>query len=120
VTYAQTKPAARAIAETVEARHPDRVASRMARALRRGRVLIDWSQNTEHKSMVCAYSVRAKARPSVSTPVLRQELEAAVDAGDPALLIFEMQDVLDRVGVHGDLFADVLTVKQPLGRPPSG
>jgi bifunctional non-homologous end joining protein LigD len=83
-------------------------------------VLIDWSQNTEHKSMVCAYSVRAKARPTVSTPVLWQEVEAAVDAGDPAMLAFEMEDVLDRVDEHGDLFADVLTVEQPLGRSPSG
>src|SRR3954451_4016439 len=73
VTYAQTKPAARAIAEAMEARRPDRVVSRMARALRPGKVLIDWSQNTEHKSMVCAYSVRAKERPTVSTPVAWDE-----------------------------------------------
>jgi bifunctional non-homologous end joining protein LigD len=119
-TYATTKPVARAIAETMEAQWPQRVVSRMAKRLRPGKVLIDWSQNTEHKSMVCAYSVRAKARPTVSTPVLWQEVEAATDAGDPAMLIFEMQDVLDRVGEHGDLFADVLTVEQPLGRPPSG
>ena len=110
VSYAQAKPAARAIAEVLEAESPERVVSRMATALRSGKVLIDWGQNTEHKSMVCAYSVRAKARPTVSTPVRWSEVEAAVDAGDRALLTFEMGDVLDRVARHGDLFADVLSV----------
>jgi bifunctional non-homologous end joining protein LigD len=114
VTYAETKPFARAVAEGLERRWPERVVSRMAKALRRGKVLIDWSQNTEHKSMVCAYSVRAKARPTVSTPVLWDEVEAAVAAGDGARLSFEMDDVLRRVGERGDLFADVLTVEQRL------
>jgi bifunctional non-homologous end joining protein LigD len=114
VTYAETKPFARAVAEGLERRWPERVVSRMAKALRRGKVLIDWSQNTEHKSMVCAYSVRAKARPTVSTPVLWDEVEAAVAAGDGARLSFEMDDVLRRVGERGDLFADVLTFEQRL------
>jgi len=109
VTYAQTKPAARAIAESLEELHPDRVVSRMARSLRRGKVLIDWSQNTEHKSMVCVYSVRAKARPTVSTPLAWGELEAALVSGDPGALVFDMADVLARVEEHGDLFAEVLT-----------
>ena len=60
VTYTQTKPLAKAIAQTLEAQTPDAVISRMARAQRHGRVLVDWGQNTEHKSMVCVYSVRAK------------------------------------------------------------
>src|SRR5919109_3684829 len=68
-TYTETKPVARTAAEVLEAHTPDRVVSRMARTLRAGKVLIDWSQNTEHKSMVCAYSVRAKERPRVSTPL---------------------------------------------------
>jgi bifunctional non-homologous end joining protein LigD len=114
VTYARAKPAARAIAEAMERRWPERIVSRMAKALRPGKVLIDWSQNTQHKSMVCAYSVRAKARPTVSTPVLWEELEAAVATGDPARLSFEMDDVLRRVGERGDLFADVLTTEQRL------
>ncbi len=117
-TYAQTKPLAKAIAESLEERWPDRVVSRMAKALRRGKVLIDWSQNTEHKSMVCAYSVRAKARPTVSTPVRWEEVRAAVAAADPALLVFEIGDVLGRVERHGDLFADVLTTRQVLGHLP--
>jgi bifunctional non-homologous end joining protein LigD len=115
-TYAQTKPLARQIAETLEAAWPERVVSRMAKALRPGKVLIDWSQNTEHKSMVCAYSVRAKQRPTVSTPLRWDELEAAVAARDAGLLAFEMRDVLRRVEAHGDLFAAVLAP----GRAASG
>jgi bifunctional non-homologous end joining protein LigD len=114
VAYAQTKPLARGLAELLEEREPGAVVSRMARELRRGKVLVDWSQNTQHKSMVCAYSVRARARPTVSTPVTWDEVEAALGAGDPALLTFGMDDVVERVGRHGDLFADVLTLRQPL------
>ena len=113
-TYAQTKPLAKAIAQTLEAQTPDRVVSRMAKAHRHGRVLVDWGQNTEHKSMVCVYSVRAKERPTVSTPLAWEEVEAAVEGGDPAALVFEMADVLERVGRDGDRFADVLTVRQDL------
>jgi bifunctional non-homologous end joining protein LigD len=112
VTYAETKPLARAIAETMEADAPERIVSRMAKALRAGKVLIDWSQNTEHKSMVCVYSVRAKARPTVSTAVSWDEVEAAIAAGDRARLSFEMDDVLRRVERDGDLFAEALTMKQ--------
>jgi bifunctional non-homologous end joining protein LigD len=109
LTYAETKPLARRAAEVLEAERPDRVVSKMAKALRHGKVLVDWSQNTEHKSMVAAYSVRAKERPTVSTPVRWDEVEAAVAAGDAGLLVFEMGDVARRVAEHGDLFAGVLT-----------
>jgi bifunctional non-homologous end joining protein LigD len=115
VTYAATKPLARLVAELLEAQWPDRVTSRAARDLRHGKVLVDWGQNTEHKSMVCAYSVRAKRRPTVSTPVTWEELEAAVGDRDAAGLSFEMGDVLRRVEQHGDLFAEVLTLEQRLG-----
>jgi bifunctional non-homologous end joining protein LigD len=114
VAYANAKPFARAVAEGLERQWPERVISRMAKALRRGKVLIDWSQNTEHKSMVCAYSVRAKTRPTVSTPVLWEEVEAAATGADPAALTFEMDDVLRRVGERGDLFSGVLTAEQRL------
>jgi bifunctional non-homologous end joining protein LigD len=86
----------------------------MARSLREGKVLIDWSQNTEHKSMVCAYSVRARERPTVSTPVAWAEVEAAVAAREPSLLVFETGDVLRRIAERGDLFAAVLTTEQRL------
>jgi bifunctional non-homologous end joining protein LigD len=113
-TYGQTKPVARTVAEVLEAETPQRVVSRMARSLRAGKVLVDWSQNTEHKSMVCAYSVRAKERPTVSTPLRWEEVEAAVDGGDAGALVFEMDEALDRVAEHGDLFASVLSERQPL------
>src|SRR5919108_4126729 len=100
VSYAETKPLSRAIAELLEADTPDAVVSRMAKSLRAGKVLIDWSQNTTHKSMVCAYSVRAKQRPTVSTPVAWAEVENATDAGDAGSLAFEMADVLERVDRH--------------------
>jgi bifunctional non-homologous end joining protein LigD len=112
-TYAETKPFARHVAELLEEQTPDRVVSRMAKALRRGKVLVDWSQNTEHKSTVCAYSVRAKQRPTVSTPVTWDEVESR----DPDALVFEMDDVLERVAEHGDLFEPVLTTRQDLRAP---
>jgi bifunctional non-homologous end joining protein LigD len=86
----------------------------MAKALRPGKVLVDWSQNTEHKSMVCVYSVRARRRPTVSTPLAWDEVEGAVDRGDAAALAFEMGDVLERLGTLGDLFEPVLTLRQEL------
>src|SRR3954471_921676 len=89
VTYAEAKPVARTVAEVLEAETSDLVVSRMARSLRVGKVLVDWSQNTEHKSTVCAYSVRARARPTVSTPVAWDELQAALDRGDAGALVFE-------------------------------
>src|SRR4051794_34178197 len=119
LTYAETKPVARRIAQLLEAETPDRVVSRMARDLRAGKVLVDWSQNTEHKSTVCAYSVRARERPTVSTPVAWDEVEAVAGGDDPATLVFEMGDVVERVGSRGDLFEQVLTLRQDL-RPLRG
>src|SRR4051794_14076380 len=117
VTYAQTKPLSRSVAELLEAAAPEAVVSRMARSLRAGKVLVDWSQNTEHKSMVCAYSVRAKQRPTVSTPLAWDEVEAALDSGAADALVFEMGDVLERVRERGDLFEPVLTLRQELRAP---
>jgi bifunctional non-homologous end joining protein LigD len=117
VTYATTKTAARAIAELLEAETPEAVVSRMGKALRTGKVLVDWSQNTEHKSMVCVYSVRAKQRPTVSTPTTWAEVERAVDRGAAASLEFEMGDVIDRLAERGDLFEPVLTLQQALPGP---
>jgi len=69
VTYGVTKPTARRFAELLEEQTPRAVVSRMARVAPRGRVLVDWSPNTEHNSMVCVYSVWAKERPTVSPPL---------------------------------------------------
>jgi bifunctional non-homologous end joining protein LigD len=113
-TYEKTKSFAHALAERLEREHPDEVVSRMQKALRKGKVLIDWSQNEEHKTTVCVYSLRAKERPTVSTPVTWQEVKLAVKNGDGSHLIFDSVAVLDRVERQGDLFAPVLTLKQRL------
>ncbi|MDX6623753.1 MAG: bifunctional non-ous end joining protein LigD [Solirubrobacterales bacterium] len=113
-TYERTKPFAEAVARTLEAKFPDRVVSRMAKNLRPGKVLVDWSQNDEHKTTVCVYSLRAKARPTVSTPLEWEEVEAALQAGRAERLVFDHAEVLKRVEEKGDLFAPLLTQRQAL------
>jgi bifunctional non-homologous end joining protein LigD len=114
VTYEQTKPFARAVADLLARHHPRLVVSHMVKAARRGKVLIDWSQNDEHKTTVCVYSPRAGESPSVSTPVRWEEVAACRDAEDPALLQFAPIAVLDRIREHGDLFAEVASLRQSL------
>ncbi|MCK9250571.1 MAG: DNA ligase D [Solirubrobacteraceae bacterium] len=111
--YDRTKPLAHAVARLLEDRHPDLVVSRMAKDLRDGRVLVDWSQNDEHKTTVTVYALRARTRPTVSTPVTWDEVEAAAesDAGADALA-FTVDDVHERVREHGDRFAPVLHTTQ--------
>ena len=115
VTYDDTKPFARAVAELLEKQHPKQIVSRMTKSLRGGKVLIDWSQNDEHKTTVCVYSLRAKERPTVSTPVTWDEVARRAEArrGTQALT-FEHTDVLERVERDGDLFAPVLALQQEL------
>jgi bifunctional non-homologous end joining protein LigD len=116
VTYDDTKPFAKAVAELLEKQHRELVVSRMAKELRPGKVLVDWSQNDEHKTTVNVYSLRAKDRPTVSTPVTWDEVDACLEAADPSLLVFEQDEVLRRVERDGDLFAPVLTLVQELPR----
>jgi bifunctional non-homologous end joining protein LigD len=98
----------------LEREHPEQVVSRMPKALRKGKVLIDWSQNDEHKTTVNVYSLRAKERPAVSTPVTWQEVKATMQSRDPNCLGFDTDRVLKRVKTQGDLFAPVLALKQRL------
>jgi bifunctional non-homologous end joining protein LigD len=114
VTYAKTKAFAHAVAELLARELPDLVVSDMKKSLRKGKVLVDWSQNDDHKTTVNVYSLRAKARPTVSTPVTWKEVAAAFKKKNAKLLIFETTDVLKRVKKHGDFFAPVLTLKQKL------
>jgi bifunctional non-homologous end joining protein LigD len=119
-TYEDTKTFSHAVARLLEADLPDRVLSRMAKALRVGKVFVDWSQNDVHKTTVCVYSLRAKERPTVSTPVRWAEVEAVAKRRDGSALAFEADQVLRRVDRHGDLFAPVLTLRQELpATPPS-
>ncbi len=103
-----------AVGQAIERGHPDQVVTNMKKDLRTGKVLIDWSQNSRHKTTVCVYSLRARPRPTVSAPVTWDEVEAAA-GGEP--LSFEGSDVLERVSEDGDLFAEAATLVQHL--PPS-
>jgi bifunctional non-homologous end joining protein LigD len=114
VTFAQTKPFARAVAELLEQAVPDLVVSRMSKARRTGKVLIDWSQNDRNKTTVCVYSLRASERPSVSTPVEWDEVRHALAAGDAGSLAFQAPAALERVAERGDLLAPVLSLVQQL------
>jgi bifunctional non-homologous end joining protein LigD len=114
VTYAQTKPFAQGIARVLERRRPDLVVSDMRKSLRAGKVLVDWSQNDEHKTTVSVYSVRAREKPTVSTPLRWEEVEAVLESEDPDDLVFTTDAVLDRVAAHGDLFAPVASLVQPM------
>jgi bifunctional non-homologous end joining protein LigD len=114
VTYDHTKPLSQGLARHLEGEHRDLVVSSQKKELRKGKVLIDWSQNDEHKTTVCVYSLRARERPTVSTPLEWREVEAALDADDADALVFESDQVLERVEEHGDLFAPVLDLEQRL------
>jgi bifunctional non-homologous end joining protein LigD len=86
----------------------------MTKARRGGKVLVDWSQNDQHKTTVNVYSLRAKERPTVSTPLEWEEVEAALAGDDARALAFDHASVLDRVRDRGDLFAALLSEKQRL------
>ena len=116
VTYRHTKPFARQIAELLEQRLPELVVSRMTKRLRAGKVLVDWSQNDDHKTTVTVYSVRAREQPTVSAPVSWEEVQACLDARDPELLTFTTDQVLERVAADGDPFAMLLSTRQQLPR----
>jgi bifunctional non-homologous end joining protein LigD len=113
-TYEKTKQFARTVAELLERQSPDLVVSRMQKNLRAGKVFVDWSQNDEHKTTVTVYSLRAKERPTVSTPLTWEEVAKALKKKDVKSITFETEDVLKRVKKLGDLFAPVLTLKQKL------
>jgi len=114
VSYEQTKPFAKHVAELLEQRLGELVVSRMTKRLRAGRVLVDWSQNDAHKTTVTVYSMRALPEPSVSTPVSWDEVRACRAAARPELLRFGPEQVLARIAEHGDLFAGVLSARQRL------
>jgi bifunctional non-homologous end joining protein LigD len=113
-SYDETKPFAHAIARLLEEAHPELVVSDMKKAVRTGKVFVDWSQNDEHKTTIAVYSLRARERPTVSTPVTWEEVEQALKRKDAQKLVFEAKDVLARVEKMGDLFAPVLKLEQTL------
>jgi bifunctional non-homologous end joining protein LigD len=113
-SYEKTKPFAKAIAQLLEKQTPDKVVSKMKKVEREGKVFVDWSQNHQRKTTIAVYSLRARERPTVSTPVSWEEVERAVERDDAASLVFETTDVLKRIEKDGDLFAPVLELKQSL------
>ena len=113
-SYEETKPFAHALARLLEDQHRDLVVSDMKKELRKGKVLVDWSQNDDHKTTIAVYSLRAREHPTVSTPVKWEEVEHLLKKKDPSLLVFEADQVLKRVDKMGDLFGPVLELKQKL------
>jgi bifunctional non-homologous end joining protein LigD len=113
-SYAQTRPFSHGLAELLERRRPELVVSDMSKARRTGKVFVDWSQNAEYKTTVCVYSLRARPRPTVSTPLLWDEVENVTASRDPDDLVFTSDQVLERVAEHGDLFAPVIELHQEL------
>jgi bifunctional non-homologous end joining protein LigD len=116
-SYEVTKPFAKAIAQLLEKQTPDRVVSKMKKVERKGKVFVDWSQNHQRKTTICVYSLRARDRPTVSTPITWDEVGAAAQSSDGSELVFEVGQVLERVSQHGDLFAPVLELEQKLPEP---
>ncbi len=113
-SYEQTKPFAHALARLLEDQHRELVVSDMKKELRKGKVLVDWSQNDEHKTTIAIYSLRAREHPTVSTPVKWEEVEQLLKKKDASLLVFEAGQVLKRVEKMGDLFEPTLKLKQKL------
>lgn len=114
VTYEKTKSFAHAVAMLLEKKYPEKVVSKMQKILREGKVLVDWSQNTPHKTTVCAYSLRAQKTPSVSTPLMWSEVEKLARATKNTAFRFTPEQVLARIKKYKDLFAPVLALKQKL------
>jgi bifunctional non-homologous end joining protein LigD len=113
-TYEQTKNLSLALAQYLEREHPELVTSNMSKSVRKGKVFVDWSQNDQHKTTICVYSLRARQEPTVSTPVRWSEVEKCLEKQNPDLLKFRSDQVLNRVEKSGDLFAPVEELKQKL------
>ncbi|MEX0971700.1 MAG: non-homologous end-joining DNA ligase [Solirubrobacterales bacterium] len=115
VTYEQTRPFAQALAQLLAKQSPDEVIAKMGKkTLREGKVFIDWYQNNERKTTIAVYSLRARERPTASTPLSWEEVESAIEDDDAGALVFEAGEVLERIETQGDLFAPVLGLKQSL------
>jgi bifunctional non-homologous end joining protein LigD len=102
------------LARLLEQEHPELVVSDMKKAIRTNKVFVDWSQNDQHKTTIAVYSLRARERPTVSTPITWEEVEQTLKKKDPQRLVFEAADVLKRVEKMGDLFEPLLKLKQKL------
>jgi bifunctional non-homologous end joining protein LigD len=114
-SYEETRPFAQALAQLIAKQDPENILAKMGKKTdRSGKVFIDWYQNNERKTTISVYSLRARERPTCSTPVTWDEVEAVAGSGDGSKLVFEASDVLARIEEHGDLFAPVLELEQEL------
>jgi bifunctional non-homologous end joining protein LigD len=102
-----TRDEAKRLAARLAKERPDEIVSVMNKDVRDGKVLIDWSQNHVAKTTVAPYSLRARAEPTVSTPITWEEVERCAKGGHRAAeqVRFLPADVLARVADIGDLFA---------------
>ena len=116
--FDETGSFAHSLALLIEDEHPDAVVTRMAKELRTDKVLIDWSQNDDHKTTAAVYSLRAMDEPTASTPVTWSEIRRAAKDRDPAALRFNCDELVQRIAKHGDLFEPVRTLKQKLPNLP--
>lgn len=114
VTYDQTKDLSRSLAQYLEREHANLVTSNMSKSVRKNKVFVDWSQNDEHKTTICVYSLRARDEPTVSTPVTWNEVEKCLKKKNAEMLKFRSDQVLVRVEKLGDLFEPVEKLKQKL------
>lgn len=113
-TFDDTKGFSRSVALILQKNHPGLVTARQAKEERKGKVFINWSQNDAQKTMICAYSLRAGEKPTVSFPLRWEELEQLARARQPERCRISPEQALERVGKDGDLFREVLTMKQRL------
>ncbi len=112
VDFDTTKTLSHALALMLESEHPDLVVSRMSTQLRKGKVFIDWSQNDRSKTTVAVYSLRARERPTVSSPLFWDEVIAVAEGADPNSLVIEAPVAVKRAAEHGDLFGPVESMRQ--------
>lgn len=117
ITFVHTKSFSKAVAETMQKSYPELVTARMAKDSRAGKVFINWSQNDASKTMVSAYSLRAREMPAVSFPVAWKEIVSAVKQQDSRALLITHSQAVARAEKNGDLFAEMLTKKQSLPNP---
>jgi len=115
-TSEKTRAFALAMAQHLQEVLPDLVLVDMKRKLRKGKVFVDWSQNSPSKTTVAVYSLRAKESPSVSTPITWDEVAACARKKKAAMLVFNPAEVLKRVAKEGDLFLPMLKDRQKLPR----
>ncbi len=101
LTAPEASDFAKQLAVALEGAHPDLVVSDMKKALRPGKVLLDWSQNNGAKTTVAPYSLRGRERPWVAAPRTWDEIV-------PGLTHLTFPEVLDRLATLGDPLAALL------------